>query len=111
MDINLTTKNPVIGKWIVKYDDVYQMPQFVQGKIVGNSPKHKNGESVTIANIESIDMLSKVLKTYDGFEYLLVGEGKRMILLNESAFLEIALNDRPEEEEYFDYDDDDFFDD
>ena len=38
-------------------------------------------------------MKDKKIKTYDGQEYKLIGEGKRMILLGENDLLEIALRE------------------
>ncbi len=84
---------PVIGKWIVKYDDVYSMPQFVQGRLIGDFKDNKSGQTVMVKNIESIDLKEKLIKTYDGQEWKLVGAGKRMLLLSEDDILEIAMLD------------------
>lgn len=94
MDIN--RELPVIGKWVVKYDDVYSMPQFVQGRLLGGN---HNGQTIIVNNIESIDLRDKVLKTYSGQEYKLIGAGKRMILLGEDEILEIAMREMDELDE------------
>jgi len=99
MNIRLKTELPILTKWIIKYDDRFQMPQFVQGRIIGNSNQHKNGEAVVINNIEMVDLKNKILRTYDGFKYSLLGSGKRMILLDENDILEIALR---EVDDYYD---------
>jgi len=96
MNIQLHGNIPIIHRWIVKYDDVYQMPQFVQGKIVGNTSEHNSGDTIIIRDIESIDLKNKYLKTYDGSKYMLVGSGKRMILIDEQEMLEIALKEMGE---------------
>lgn len=88
--INLNNETPLVGKWIIKYDEKYQMPQFIQGRIIGNSLKHKNGQMIIINNIESIDLRDNTLKTNDGFGYKLIGAGKRMILLAEKDILEMS---------------------
>lgn len=99
MDIT-PNKMPVIGKWIVKYDDVFGMPMFVQGRIIGDyNEELKNGTTVMVKDIESIDLKDKILKTYDGTEYKLVGAGKRMILLGEDDILEIAMREMDDIEE------------
>jgi len=84
---------PVLGKWIVKYDDVYSMPQFVQGRLIGDFGENKNGQTVMVHDIESIDLRDKILKTYSGQVWKLVGEGRRMLLLGESDILEIAMRE------------------
>jgi len=97
MSIN-KTKLPKIGKWIVKYDDVYQMPQFIQGKIVGNAKKSVIGNQVMIKNIESIDLIDNIVTTYNGTKYNLIGAGRRMILIAEDEYLEIAYAEDEYEE-------------
>ena len=97
MDIK-NEKIPVVGKWVVKYDDVYSMPQFVQGNLIGDFNELKSGQSILIKEIESIDLKDKILKTYGGQEYKLVGAGKRMILLGEDDILEIALREMDDPE-------------
>lgn len=94
MDINFVNEVPVVGKWVVKYDDKYQMPQFVQGRIIGDTSTHKNGQVVVINDIESIDLKDKVVSTYGGVKYKLVGAGKRMILLNEGDLIEFKVQDK-----------------
>jgi hypothetical protein len=90
--MNIDNKTmPLIGKWIVKYDEVYQMPQFVQGTLIGDSMKLKNGQPILVRNIESIDLKEKTMKTYDGITFKLVGAGRRMILLGEDELLEIEM--------------------
>jgi len=85
---------PKIKRWIVKYDNVYQMPQFIQGQLIGNT---KNiGKNVMIKNIESIDLENNVVTTYNGSKYSLVGKGKRMILIGEDEMLEITMNEMNE---------------
>lgn len=91
MNINLIDKTPVLSRWVVKYDDLFQMPQFVQGRIVGNSHSHKNGSIVIISNIASIDLQNMLLTTNEGLEYFLLGLGKRMILLDEGDIAEIVI--------------------
>lgn len=97
MDIN--NEIPVLGKWVVRYDDDYGMPQFVQGSLIGDHDDLKNGQTVMVREIESIDLKDKVVKTYDGQEYKLVGAGKRMILLGEDDILEIALREMDDPED------------
>lgn len=94
MDINFVNEVPVVGRWVVKYDDRYQMPQFVQGRIIGDTQTHKNGQVVIINDIESIDLKDKVVSTYNGVKYKLVGAGKRMILLNEGDLIEFKVQDK-----------------
>jgi hypothetical protein len=92
MNINSETA-PVLGKWVVRYDDIFQMPQFVQGVIIGDSNVHKSGDIIIVRDVESIDMKDKILKTYAGVEYILVGAGRRMILLDENELLEVEFKD------------------
>lgn len=94
MDIN--NELPVLGKCVVKYDDVYAMPQFVQGRLLGGKD---SGKTIIIKNIESIDLKDKMLKTYTGQQYKMVGELKRMILLGEDDILEIAMREMEGQEE------------
>lgn len=89
---------PVLGKWVVKYDDVYQMPQFVQGKLIGDFEELSNGQTIIVRDVESIDMRDKVLKTSGGFEYKLVGRGQRMVLLDEGEFAQTTILDQDESE-------------
>ena len=84
---------PKVGKWIVKYDDVYQMPQFIQGKLVGNTKKSMLGNKIMIKNIESIDLKENIVTTYEGGKYILIGPGKRMFLIGEDELLEIAMKE------------------
>jgi len=90
--VNLNSETPLVGKWIIKYDEKYQMPQFIQGRIIGDSPKHKNGQMIIINNIESIDLRDNVLRTNDGLDYRLIGDGRRMILLAEKDILELTYS-------------------
>lgn len=90
---------PVIGRWVVKYDDKFGMPQFVQGRLIGEFSGCHNGQSIVVKDILSMDLRAKTLKTYDGQEWKLVGAGKRMILLNEDEVLEIALREDDEIED------------
>jgi len=90
--VNLNSETPLVGKWIIKCDEKYQMPQFIQGRIIGDSPKHKNGQMIIINNIESIDLRDNVLRTNDGLDYRLIGDGRRMILLAEKDILELTYS-------------------
>ena len=92
----LEAKNeiPVLGRWIVKYDDTYQMPQFVQGVVIGNTDRFQNGQQIIIGEIQLIDLQNKFLTTYNGDVYKLVGSGRRMILLNEGDLLEIRVAEK-----------------
>ena len=85
--------HPKVGNWIVKYDDLYQMPQFVQGKLVGNVPSLNLGSQVVIKSIESIDLRDKIVTTYTGGKYKLISPGKRMFLIGEDEMLELELEE------------------
>lgn len=92
--ININGNINVIGKWIIKYDDKYQMPQFVQGTIIGDGNIFKNGQTVIVSNIEYVDLKDKTMITKDGNKFKLVGDGKRMILLGENDILELKYVDK-----------------
>ena len=94
--MDIKNEMPVIGKWVVRYDDEFGMPQFVQGRLKNGKEK---GTSITINNIESFDLKDKILKTYEGNEYKLVGAGRRMILIGEDEILEIAMRELDDFEE------------
>lgn len=81
--MDMTNKIPILAKWVVKYDEVWNMPQFVQGTIIGDYEKFRNGDRILIRNVEYMDLLNKTIKTSEGSQYQLVGDGRRMILLNE----------------------------
>jgi len=89
---------PVLGRWVVKYDEKFGMPMFVQGKLIGEFSGCHNGQSIIVKDILSMDLRDKTLKTYDGQMWKLSGSGKRMILLNEDDILEIELRDDDEED-------------
>ena len=93
MDIKKNNEMPVIGKWIIRYDDVWNMPLFVQGSAIGYSEEYKNGQTIQIKGIESIDLKANILKTYDGKSFKLIGSGKRMVLIDENEILEICMKD------------------
>ena len=73
--------------------------QFVQGRLIGDYGEWKNGARMVIKHIESIDLKEKVLKTYDGQTFKLIGSGQRMLLLNEDDIVEIALREMGDIEE------------
>lgn len=87
MDINKET--PCIINWVIKYDEVFQMPQFIQGKILGDYLHLKNGQRILVSNVESMDLGRKTIRTADKLDFKLIGPGKRMILLREDDVLKI----------------------
>jgi hypothetical protein len=90
MDIKLRNEMPILSKWIVKYDDIFEMPQFVQGRLIGDFDEMKNGQSIIVNNVESIDLKDKILKTKSGFAYKLIGSGRRMIIIDEDDIVDMA---------------------
>jgi hypothetical protein len=72
---------PVLINWEVKYDDYFAMPEYIQGKMIGQAdkyPKLSNGEVVNIRDIEVFDMFNKVLRTSTGQRFYLSGSGRRV---------------------------------
>ena len=95
--MNINKEMPCITNWVIKYDEIFQMPQFIQGKVLGDYSYLKNGQRIVIANIESMDVGKRTIGTVDKKLFKLVGPGHRMILLNESEMLKLEeINNPPE---------------
>ena len=86
----------MLSKWIIKYDSEFDMPQFIQGTMIGENSKFKNGARVHLNGILCLDMKDKTVLTSDELRYKLVGPGKRMLLLNEEEIQ--ALEEYRDEE-------------
>lgn len=83
MDITTNMARPVLSKWVIRYDEVYGMPQFIQGTLIGDFLGFKNGSQIVVGDLESIDFKNRTVKTNGGVTYSIVGNGRRMILMPE----------------------------
>ena len=74
---------PILSNWIIKYDDIFNMPQYIQGKLVTSYKDMKAKDNVILDNLLGVD-LGKVKKAYttDGETFLLLGEGRRIFLVD-----------------------------
>ena len=72
---------PILTKWILKLDDVYAMPQLIQGIVLGTVKGFKSGSQVVLRNIVELDLSNNKVKLQSGEEFNLVGEGSQMVLL------------------------------
>jgi len=79
----------IVSKWVVKYDDVFDMPQYIQGVYLGPL-LGEAGKNIYIGDIESIDFEQMIVTRYTGDQCKLIGKGKRMILLNEEDVQNLA---------------------
>lgn len=80
--IILKNSKPFIMKWTVKYDEVFGMPQYVYGRLVNDFKDKPSMSEVLINDIMSLDLMEKKLTTLEGDEYMLVGKGKTMLVLD-----------------------------
>ena len=87
-------------KWAIKYDNTFNMPEYVQGTFIGKADDMpiKNGEFVRIHDIESFDMLNKKLKTSKGQEFILIGKGEQIIMVDNDLAFKIMQEHFEEEE-------------
>lgn len=89
-----THKNPFLIKWVIKYDEIYGMPQFIQGVVMGSLPGINSGTQVMLRNIETLDLKKKHVQLSTGEKFLLVGEGSRMLILpNDSEYGIVKMSD------------------
>jgi len=81
-DLTLKNAPPIISHWIIKYDDVFEMPQYIQGKLVNDYNGFKAKENIILDNLIGVD-LGKIPRAYttDGETFLLAGKGRRMFLV------------------------------
>lgn len=90
--------SPSLTKWVIKYDEIYGMPQFIQGIVIGVLPSIlpgvKSGTQVMLRNIETLDLKQKHVQLSTGEKFHLVGEGSRMLILpNDSEYGIVKLSD------------------
>ena len=92
--LNSGTSIPCIVNWIIKYDDIFDMPETLQGACV----EIKDGKTVTskimIDKVFSLDYTSRIIKS-ETQTFKLVGPGKRVIFLDEEMVQNISkeIND------------------
>lgn len=95
-----TQKNQFLVKWVIKYDEIYGMPQFIQGVVMGHLPGIKSGTQVMLRNIETLDLKQKHVQLSTGEKFLLIGEGSRMLILpNDSEYGIVKLSDLEDADE------------
>lgn len=69
-----------LTNWAVNYDNIYGMPIFIQGIIVGGE---HSGRPIQIDNIISLDLAKKIVKTKSGEFIFLIGEGSRLFIIKD----------------------------
>jgi len=84
----LENRIPILSKWIVNYGN-YNMPKFLQGVMVGDTELYKNGQRVIIKDLFCLDMKNNMAYSRSGEEFKLVGDGQRMILIDEKDIQEV----------------------
>ena len=93
---------PVLIKWAIKYDSIYNMPEYAQGTFIGTGSDHtlplKNGEFVRIHDVEVFDMLNKVLKTSNGQKFYLSGSGQRIFMVDNDEVVKFQMEKMREED-------------
>lgn len=93
---------PSLVNWVIRYDDQWQMPKAIQGTFVGQHAAYAPGAILMIDDILSVDMKNKILTTDKGETYNLLGNGKRMIIMNEQDVMDEMMamaRERMKEEE------------
>lgn len=86
----LTLKNapPIIAKWFIKYDNHFQMPQYLQGKLVNDYKEFEASSNIILDDILSIDFEKKILTTYKNEVFILTGKGKTMYIVDKELPIE-----------------------
>lgn len=101
---NLDLKNapPILTNWIIKYDDLFEMPQYLQGKLVNNYGEFEAKSNILLDNLLGLD-LGKTPKVYttDGEVFLLAGKGQRMFLVENEPPIKWLYDEVKETDEFY----------
>ena len=83
-DLNLKNSPPILGRWTIKYDNLFQMPVFIQGCLINDYGELNAGDNIVLDDILSVDLKKKAVNTYGNELFLLAGEGRKMILVDDT---------------------------
>jgi len=84
MKMDLKNSPPILAKWTIKYDELFNMPVYIQGKLVNDYDEYVAGDNVILDDILSVDLKHKAVRTDGGELFFLVGKGMRMLLINDT---------------------------
>jgi len=92
-ELEILSGSPILTNWIIKYD-TWGMPQFIQGVLVGDMSETKlNGSTVSIHDIEIMDIPGSFIQTSSGQKVNLLGVGRKIIFEPETIFGVKAIED------------------
>ncbi len=83
--LELLNAPPILAKWTVKYDELFNMPAFIQGTLINDYADLHAGDNVVLDDILALDLKSKKVHTYSDEIFLLMGKGRRMLLIDEET--------------------------
>jgi len=83
--LELLNAPPILSKWTVKYDTLFNMPMYIQGVLINDYDELVAGDNVVLDDILALDLKQKKVHTYSDEIFLLVGPGQQMILIDEEA--------------------------
>ena len=81
--LNLKNSPPILAKWTIKYDELFNMPAYIQGCLINDYGELKAGDNVVLDDILSVDFKSKAVNTYGNELFFLVGKGQKMVLVED----------------------------
>jgi len=80
--LELLNSAPLLAKWTIKYDELFDMPMYIQGRLINDYDEYHAGDNVVLDDILCLDLKNKIVTTYENEEFVLVGKGQRMILID-----------------------------